>query len=133
MTKTILVTGAGSGFGEGVALGLAREGHNVIAAVQIWPQVTALRGRASAEGLANLRVEKLDLLDELDLRQAFTWDVDILFNNSGIGAAHGEYGFRAFSHEKAVMEERHSITHMLFPPYTGFVQRLINIVVRVLG
>lgn len=54
-------------------------------------------------------------------------------NNSGIGAAHGEYGFKAFSHEKAVMEEKHSITHMLFPPYTGFVRRLINIVVRVLG
>jgi aldehyde dehydrogenase (NAD+) len=54
-------------------------------------------------------------------------------NNSGIGAAHGEYGFRAFSHEKAVMEERHSITHMLFPPYSGFVQHLISIVVRVLG
>lgn len=54
-------------------------------------------------------------------------------NNSGIGAAHGEYGFTAFSHEKAVMEEKHSITHMLFPPYTAFVQRLINTVVRVLG
>ena len=44
-----------------------------------------------------------------------------------------EYGFKAFSHEKAVLEEKHSITHMLFPPYTGFVRRLINIVVRVLG
>lgn len=54
-------------------------------------------------------------------------------NNSGIGAAHGEYGFKAFSHEKAVMEEKHSITHMLFPPYTGLVQHLINTVVRVLG
>lgn len=54
-------------------------------------------------------------------------------NTSGIGAAHGEYGFKAFSHEKAVMEEKHSITHMLFPPYTGFVQHLINTVVRVLG
>lgn len=54
-------------------------------------------------------------------------------NNSGIGAAHGEYGFRAFSHEKAVMEEKYSIIHLLFPPYTGFVQKLVNIVVRVLG
>ncbi|MBC7152327.1 MAG: aldehyde dehydrogenase family protein [Rhizobium sp.] len=54
-------------------------------------------------------------------------------NNSGLGAAHGEYGFRAFSHEKAILEERHSITHMLFPPYTGFVRRLINMVVRLLG
>jgi len=33
MSKTILITGAGSGFGEGVAIGLAREGHDVIAGV----------------------------------------------------------------------------------------------------
>ena len=39
----ILITGAGSGFGEGTALGLAQKGHNVIAAVQTWPQVTAMR------------------------------------------------------------------------------------------
>lgn len=54
-------------------------------------------------------------------------------NNSGIGAAHGIYGFRAFSHEKAVLQDRYSIVHMLFPPYTGFVKRLINLVVKVLG
>lgn len=54
-------------------------------------------------------------------------------NNSGIGAAHGEYGFRAFSHERAVMEDRYSITHMLFPPYTPKVRRLVDLVVRVLG
>ena len=43
MYKTILLTGAGSGFGEGTAIGLARQGHDVIAAAQSWPQVTALR------------------------------------------------------------------------------------------
>ena len=35
MTKTVLVTGAG--LGKGAAIGLAREGHNEIAGVQIWP------------------------------------------------------------------------------------------------
>jgi NAD(P)-dependent dehydrogenase (short-subunit alcohol dehydrogenase family) len=85
MSKTILITGAGSGFGEGVALALARQGHDVIAGVEIAPQVTQLRGRATTEGLANLRVEKLDLLDELDVAQAHGWDIDILFNNAGIG------------------------------------------------
>jgi NAD(P)-dependent dehydrogenase (short-subunit alcohol dehydrogenase family) len=80
-----LVTGAGSGFGEGTALGLARLGYDVIAGVEISPQVTELRGRATTEGLSSLRVEKLDLRDEFDLAQALKWDVDILFNNAGIG------------------------------------------------
>ncbi len=39
MSKTILITGVGHGFGKGVAFGLAKAGHKVIAAAQIWPQV----------------------------------------------------------------------------------------------
>ena len=54
-------------------------------------------------------------------------------NHSGIGAAHGIHGFRAFSHERAVLQDRWSILHWLFPPYTGMVKRLIALVVRVLG
>lgn len=85
MSKTILITGAGSGFGEGAAIGLARKGHQVIAGVQISPQVTALRRKADELKLSNLRVEKLDLLDPYDIKNALTWDIDILFNNAGIG------------------------------------------------
>ena len=85
MSKTILITGAGSGFGEGTAIGLARSGHNVIATAQISPQVAQLRRKASTLGLNNLRVEKLDLLDPYDVAQAHTWDIDVLFNNAGIG------------------------------------------------
>ena len=59
--KRILITGAGSGFGELAAIGLAKEGHDVIAGVQIWPQATALRRKVEALGLKTLRVEKLDL------------------------------------------------------------------------
>ena len=33
--RTILITGAGSGFGEGAAIGMAQAGHEVIATVQI--------------------------------------------------------------------------------------------------
>lgn len=54
-------------------------------------------------------------------------------NNSGIGAAHGEYGFRSFSHHKALMEDKHSLIHLLFPPYTDWVRRLIDAAVRILG
>lgn len=46
-------------------------------------------------------------------------------NHSGIGAAHGHFGFRAFSHEKPILTERWSAVPMLFPPYTPRVKRLI--------
>lgn len=86
--KRILITGAGSGFGEGAAIGLAQAGHYVIAGVQISPQVTALRKKAEELGLQqNLQVERLDILDPYDVAYALTWDVDVLFSNAGIGEA----------------------------------------------
>ena len=85
MSNAILITGAGSGLGEGAALGLSQKGHSVIAAAQSWPQVTALRLKAEALGLKSLRVEKLDLLDPFDVKQATGWDFDILVNNAGVG------------------------------------------------
>lgn len=54
-------------------------------------------------------------------------------NHSGIGAAHGEYGFRAFSHERAIMENRFSAVPMLFAPYTPRVRRLVAMAKRLLG
>jgi NAD(P)-dependent dehydrogenase (short-subunit alcohol dehydrogenase family) len=84
MTK-ILITGAGSGLGEGAAIGIARNGHRVIAAAHTWPQVTAFRSKVQELGLSLLRVEKLDLLDPFDVKQACQWDFDILVNNAGIG------------------------------------------------
>jgi aldehyde dehydrogenase (NAD+) len=50
--------------------------------------------------------------------------------NSGIGNAHGFYGFRAFSHERAVLEDKFSITPLLFPPYTKRVKQMIKMAVR---
>ena len=85
MAKTILITGAGSGFGEGAAIGMARNGHNVIATVQVSPQVTPLRTKAAELGLHNLRVERLDLFDPYDIEKAAKWDLDVLWNNAGQG------------------------------------------------
>jgi NAD(P)-dependent dehydrogenase (short-subunit alcohol dehydrogenase family) len=82
--RTILITGAGSGLGEGAAIGLAREGHEVIATAQGWPQVTALRARVESQGISCLRVEKLDLLDPFDVHHALSFSFDILVNNAGI-------------------------------------------------
>ena len=83
--KRILISGAGSGFGELAAIGLAKAGHDVIVGAQIWPQVTQLRLKAEGLGLKTLRVEKLDILDSYDIRNASKWDVDILVNNAAIG------------------------------------------------
>src|ERR1700749_2660337 len=87
MAKTILITGAGSGFGEGAAIGMARLGHTVIATVQIAPQVVPLREKAKALGLDNLRVERLDLTDPYDVAYAQRFDIDVLWNNAGMGEA----------------------------------------------
>jgi len=85
-TKTILITGAGSGFGEGTAIGLAQLGHKVIAGVQIMPQVTAMRKKVEELGLQDtLQVVKLDVLDKYDVKNALKWDIDVLFSNAGIG------------------------------------------------
>src|ERR1700677_114966 len=74
MYRSILITGAGSGLGEGAAIGLAKKGHTIIAAAQSWPQVTALRAKVKEVGLATLRVEK-----------ACRWEFDVLVNNAVIG------------------------------------------------
>ncbi len=54
-------------------------------------------------------------------------------NSSGIGAAHGQAGFRAFSHERAVMRNRFLLLPLIFPPYTPRVMRLVGLIKRVLG
>jgi len=83
MFKKILITGAGSGFGKLVAFDLAHKGHEVIATVQIWPQVTALKEEARAQGLT-IQVEKLDVTDPADRQFAFRNDIDVLLSNAGL-------------------------------------------------
>lgn len=51
-------------------------------------------------------------------------------NNSGIGKAHGIYGFRTFSHERAVVRDLFSSTLMMAPPYNRFVKLLVKFAVK---
>jgi aldehyde dehydrogenase (NAD+) len=53
-------------------------------------------------------------------------------NTSGIGKAHGHYGFLAFSNEKPVVRQRTGITafNLFYPPYTKGVQRMIDWVLK---
>jgi NAD(P)-dependent dehydrogenase (short-subunit alcohol dehydrogenase family) len=81
--KTILITGAGSGLNNGAALELAERGYDVIACVEIYPQVRALELQAKKRGV-KLRVEKIDVTKEGDRRRAMSWDVDVLVNGAGI-------------------------------------------------
>jgi NADP-dependent 3-hydroxy acid dehydrogenase YdfG len=81
--KTVLITGAGTGFGHEVAMRLAEKGFDVIAAVEVYAQVQTLKRQAVARGVS-LRVEKLDVTDEGDRRKALSWDVEILVNNAGV-------------------------------------------------
>ena len=81
--KTILITGAGSGFGHEVSLRLAKKGFDVIAAVEIYAQVQTLKREAAARGV-ELHVEKLDVTDEGDRKKALGWNVEILVNNAGV-------------------------------------------------
>ena len=51
-------------------------------------------------------------------------------NNSGIGSSHGIYGFKAFSHERAVLKGGWLPSiRMFFPPYTAGRTKLLNFLV----
>ena len=81
--KTVLITGAGTGFGKEAAFRLAEKGFNVIATVEIYAQVQPLKWEAAAKGLKIL-VEKLDVTVEGDRKKALKWNVEILVNNAGV-------------------------------------------------
>ncbi|TAJ54493.1 MAG: aldehyde dehydrogenase family protein [Nevskiaceae bacterium] len=51
-------------------------------------------------------------------------------NNSGIGNAHGIYGFKAFSHERAVIRTRFMMAKMFFPPYSGFMKKMVRLLMK---
>ncbi|HEY0686660.1 MAG TPA: aldehyde dehydrogenase family protein [Steroidobacter sp.] len=52
-------------------------------------------------------------------------------NNSGIGSSHGFFGFKAFSHERAVMSAGPlSALEMLFPPYDARKRRLSEMLLK---
>ena len=54
-------------------------------------------------------------------------------NHSGHGSSHGIYGFKAFSHERAVLSHtRFSALKLMAPPYTDFVKKLVRWTVRYL-
>ena len=54
-------------------------------------------------------------------------------NNSGIGMSGGQWGFEAFSHQRGVLEDKWGSAHMMHPPYTPKVRKLIKRATSFLG
>lgn len=53
-------------------------------------------------------------------------------NSSGFGKAHGIHGFNAFSNARGILRQRtrFSAIQLMYPPYTGFVRRMIDLTLR---
>lgn len=83
MSKTILITGATSGFGKGAAFELARRGHHVLAGVRNEEKAVALAAEASQAGIT-LEPIVLDITNPEHRQAAFGREIDILVNNAGI-------------------------------------------------
>lgn len=80
MAKTVVITGAGSGFGKGAAIELAKRGHHVIATTE-----TAEQAEALATEHPELTTRKLDVTDPADVAGAADLEADVLINNAGFG------------------------------------------------
>ncbi len=91
MSKTILITGASTGFGRDTAETLARTGHRVFASMRD-PEA---KNRAHADALRsqNIEVVELDVTDSQSVDRAVTaviakaGRIDVLINNAGVAAA----------------------------------------------
>jgi len=91
MTKTVLVTGASTGFGRDTAETLSRSGHRVFAAMR---DITG-RNRAHAIALRSQHIDvvELDVTDDGSVDRAVAsvlkvaGRIDVLVNNAGIAAA----------------------------------------------
>ncbi len=80
MPKTVLITGAGSGFGRGAAVELAERGHKVIATVETDKQAAELLAAHP-----KLTVAKLDVTNAKDVATVDKWDLDVFIANAGMG------------------------------------------------
>ncbi len=84
MSKTILITGAGTGIGKDTAFALSKRGHRILATTQTDAQAEALKQAAQAQGL-QLEVFKLDITVAQDRELLSQYAVDVLINNAALG------------------------------------------------
>ncbi|MEM9040342.1 MAG: SDR family NAD(P)-dependent oxidoreductase [Actinomycetota bacterium] len=78
--RTVLITGAGSGFGKGAAVELAARGHRVVATTETEEQASALEAEHP-----DLETRKLDVTSSEDIAAVADLEIDVLINNAGLG------------------------------------------------
>lgn len=83
MSKTIFITGAGSGLARGASLGLAKKGHKIIATTELTSQKTDLLREAREQDL-DIEVFKLDITNERDREQIRKYDFDVFVANAAL-------------------------------------------------
>lgn len=88
--------------------------------------------RRTAEGLIARTTAGGSCINDTILHFAHTGLPTGGVNTSGFGKAHGQHGFQAFSNARGVLRQRtrFSAIQLMYPPYTGFVRRLIDLTLR---
>ena len=88
-SKVVLVTGASSGIGEGIAAHLATTGHHVVAGARRKERLDALSQRVRAAG-GSIDTHSLDVTDRSDFARFVAAAleehdrIDVLVNNAGV-------------------------------------------------
>lgn len=110
MTKTVLITGASSGIGEGMAKEFAGRGYNLALAARRLESLEQLAGELTKQ-YAGIRVEtiKLDVTDTDAVKKAIPslaklfGKLDIVIANAGIGGG-GAIGSDKFDEDAAIIQ-----------------------------
>ena len=82
--KKILITGAGTGIGRAATEALAKKGHHVYPTTVDEDQARELNELGKKEGW-KLDAFKLDVTNEADRQKAGELELDVLYNNAGVG------------------------------------------------
>jgi NAD(P)-dependent dehydrogenase (short-subunit alcohol dehydrogenase family) len=99
MSKTILITGASTGFGRDTALTLTREGHQVFASMR--DPLGKNSTYAEALKVDGTQIVELDVTNEQSIVRAIqtikdkVGHIDVLINNAGVASAGVTEGFTA--------------------------------------
>ena len=83
-TRTVFITGCGSGIGKDAAIALARRGHRVIATTRTTASAEEIKSLAAVQKLS-IESFKLDVTVPEDREKIADYDIDVLINNAAIG------------------------------------------------